>query len=122
LPLLAPAARLRIVHQTGEAMRAEIAAAYAAAGREAEVLVFLDDMEARFGQADLVLSRSGATTCAELTAAGKASVLGRFAAAADDHQRTNARAMEAAGAARVVEEPDLRGESVARAIADVLEE
>ena len=122
LPHLPPATRLRIVHQTGEAMRDEVAAAYAAAGREAEVLVFLDDMEARFRQADLVLSRSGATTCAELTAAGKAAVLVPFAAAADDHQRTNARAMEAAGAARVVEERDLRGESLARAVAGVLEE
>jgi UDP-N-acetylglucosamine--N-acetylmuramyl-(pentapeptide) pyrophosphoryl-undecaprenol N-acetylglucosamine transferase len=121
LALLPAAARLRIVHQTGEPMRDEVAAAYAQAGREAEVLAFLDDMERRFGQADLVLSRSGATTCAELTAAGKAAVLVPFAAAADDHQRTNARAMEAAGAARMVEEKDLSGETLARAIADVLE-
>jgi UDP-N-acetylglucosamine--N-acetylmuramyl-(pentapeptide) pyrophosphoryl-undecaprenol N-acetylglucosamine transferase len=122
LPRLPSASRLRIVHQTGEAMREEVAAAYARSGREAEVLAFLDDMETHFGQADLVLSRSGATTCAELTAAGKAAVLIPFAAAADDHQRTNARAMEAAGAARVVEEKDLTGESVARAIVEVLEE
>jgi UDP-N-acetylglucosamine--N-acetylmuramyl-(pentapeptide) pyrophosphoryl-undecaprenol N-acetylglucosamine transferase len=122
LPLLPPAARLRIVHQTGEPMRDEVAAAYAAAGREAEVLAFLDDMEARFAQADLVLSRSGATTCAELTAAGKAAVLVPFAAAADDHQRTNARAMEAAGAARMVEEKDLTGASLARAVAGILDE
>ena len=122
VPLLPPAARLRIVHQTGEAMRDEVAAAYAAAGREAEVLAFLDDMEARFAQADLVLSRSGATTCAELTAAGKAAVLVPFAAAADDHQRTNARAMEAAEAARMVEEKDLTGPSLARAVSGVLEE
>ena len=103
-------------------MRDEVAAAYAAAGREAEVLAFLDDMEARFAQADLVLSRSGATTCAELTAAGKAAVLVPFAAAADDHQRTNARAMEAGGAARMVEEKDLRGESLAQALTEALEE
>jgi UDP-N-acetylglucosamine--N-acetylmuramyl-(pentapeptide) pyrophosphoryl-undecaprenol N-acetylglucosamine transferase len=122
LPLLPPANRLRLVHQTGEAMREEVAAAYAAAGREAKVLAFLDDMEVLFGQADLVLSRSGATTCAELTAAGKAAVLVPFAAAADDHQRTNARAMEAAGAARMVEEKDISGESLARAVAGVLEE
>ena len=76
-------------------------------GARREVLAFLDDMEARFAQADLVLCRSGATTCAELTAAGKASVLVPFAQAADDHQRGNARAMEAAGAARMIEEKDL---------------
>jgi UDP-N-acetylglucosamine--N-acetylmuramyl-(pentapeptide) pyrophosphoryl-undecaprenol N-acetylglucosamine transferase len=103
-------------------MRDEVAAGYAAAGRAAEALAFLDDMEMRFGQADLVLSRSGATTCAELTAAGKAAVLVPFAAAADDHQRTNARALEAAGAARMIEEKDLTPASLARAVTGVLDE
>jgi UDP-N-acetylglucosamine--N-acetylmuramyl-(pentapeptide) pyrophosphoryl-undecaprenol N-acetylglucosamine transferase len=121
LPHLPGRDRLRIVHQTGVAMRGEVAAAYAAAGREAEVLEFLDDMEARFAEADLVLSRSGATTCAELTAAGKAAVLVPFALAADDHQRSNAQALQAAGAARMVEEKDLSGESLARAVGEALE-
>jgi len=113
--------RLRIVHQTGVAMRDEVAAAYAAAGRDAEVLEFLDDMEARFAQADLVLCRSGATTCAELTAAGKAAVLVPFALAADDHQRSNARALEAAGAARMIGEKDLTGEALARTVTETLD-
>ena len=56
--------QLGIVHQTGEAMRQEVSEAYAAANRPAEVLAFLEDMERRFADADLVLSRSGATTCA----------------------------------------------------------
>jgi UDP-N-acetylglucosamine--N-acetylmuramyl-(pentapeptide) pyrophosphoryl-undecaprenol N-acetylglucosamine transferase len=73
-------------------------------------------MERRFAEADLVLSRSGATTCAELTVAGKAALLVPFALAADDHQRTNARALEAKGAARVLEEKDLSGESLAGAV------
>jgi UDP-N-acetylglucosamine--N-acetylmuramyl-(pentapeptide) pyrophosphoryl-undecaprenol N-acetylglucosamine transferase len=120
LPHLPGSDRLRLVHQTGEAMRGEVAAAYAQAGREAEVVAFLDDMEARFGEADLVLSRSGATTCAELAAAGKASVLVPFALATDDHQRQNARALAAAGAALMVEEKDLGGESLARAIGESL--
>jgi UDP-N-acetylglucosamine--N-acetylmuramyl-(pentapeptide) pyrophosphoryl-undecaprenol N-acetylglucosamine transferase len=120
LPHLPGPERLRLVHQTGEAMRDEVAAAYAAASRPAEVLAFLDDMEARFAQADLVVSRSGATTCAELTAAGKAAVLVPFAQAADDHQRSNARAMEAAGAARMIEEKDLTGERLAAAVNEVL--
>jgi UDP-N-acetylglucosamine--N-acetylmuramyl-(pentapeptide) pyrophosphoryl-undecaprenol N-acetylglucosamine transferase len=122
LPRLPPGERLRIVHQTGPAMREEVEAAYRAAGRRAEVVAFLDDMEARFAGADLVLSRSGATTCAELTVAGKASILVPFALAADDHQRRNARALEAAGAARVLEEKDLSGESLARAIGALLDE
>jgi UDP-N-acetylglucosamine--N-acetylmuramyl-(pentapeptide) pyrophosphoryl-undecaprenol N-acetylglucosamine transferase len=120
LPHLPGTDGLRIVHQTGEAMREEVAAAYAAAGREAEVLAFLDDMETRFAQADLIVSRSGATTCAELTAAAKAAVLVPFAQAADDHQRSNARAMEAAGAARMIEEKDLTGERLAAVVNEVL--
>jgi UDP-N-acetylglucosamine--N-acetylmuramyl-(pentapeptide) pyrophosphoryl-undecaprenol N-acetylglucosamine transferase len=97
-------------------MRDEVEAAYQAAGREAEVPAFLHDMERRFGEADLVLSRSGATTCAELTVAGKAAILVPFALAADDHQRTNARALEAGGAAVVLEERDLSGEALAAAV------
>jgi UDP-N-acetylglucosamine--N-acetylmuramyl-(pentapeptide) pyrophosphoryl-undecaprenol N-acetylglucosamine transferase len=111
---------LRIVHQTGPAARDEVAAAYAAAGRAAEVLPFLDDMEARFAQADLVLCRSGATTAAELAAAGKASVLVPFAHAADDHQTSNARALEAAGAARMIEEKDLTPDRLAAVITELL--
>ena len=114
LPHLPGRERLRVVHQTGPTMRDEVDAAYRAAGREAEVVAFLDDMEKRFGEADLVLARSGATTCAELTVAGKAAILVPFALAADDHQRRNARALEAAGAARMLEEKDLSGESLAR--------
>ncbi len=121
LPHLPGPDRLRIVHQTGEAMRGEVAGAYADAGRAGEVLAFLDDMEARFAAADLVVSRSGAMTCAELTAAGKAAILVPFARAADDHQRRNARALEAGGAARVIEEKDLSGESLARAITELME-
>src|SRR5512139_3870769 len=121
LPHLPGEERLRIVHQTGPAMRDEVEAAYDAAGREAEVVAFLDDMEARFAAADLVLSRSGATTCAELTVAGKAAVLVPFALAADDHQRTNARALEKAGAAVMLEEKDLSGASLAAAVVALLD-
>jgi UDP-N-acetylglucosamine--N-acetylmuramyl-(pentapeptide) pyrophosphoryl-undecaprenol N-acetylglucosamine transferase len=120
LPLLPGRDQVRIVHQTGPASHDEVAAAYKAAGREAEVLAFLDDMQARFAQADLVLCRSGATTAAELTAAGKASVLVPFALAADDHQRSNARALESAGAARMIEEKDLTPERLAAVLGELL--
>jgi UDP-N-acetylglucosamine--N-acetylmuramyl-(pentapeptide) pyrophosphoryl-undecaprenol N-acetylglucosamine transferase len=116
LPHLPGPERLGIVHQTGPAMREEVERAYRAAGRPAEVLGFVDDMERRFGEADLVLARSGATTCAELAAAGRASILVPFAGAADDHQTRNARALEARGAARGVEERALSGESLAGAL------
>jgi UDP-N-acetylglucosamine--N-acetylmuramyl-(pentapeptide) pyrophosphoryl-undecaprenol N-acetylglucosamine transferase len=117
---LPPASALRIVHQTGEAMREDVSAAYVAAGRDAEVVAFLDDMETRVAAADLVVSRSGATTCAELTAAGKAAVLVPFARAADDHQRINARALEAGGAARVIEEKDLTGQALAVEVGELV--
>jgi UDP-N-acetylglucosamine--N-acetylmuramyl-(pentapeptide) pyrophosphoryl-undecaprenol N-acetylglucosamine transferase len=114
-------ADLRLVHQTGPAMRDEVAAAHEQAGRVSEVVAFLEDMEARIADADLVVCRSGATTCAELTAAGRASVLVPFARAADDHQRVNAAALQQAGAARMIEEKDLSGEALARAVAETLE-
>jgi UDP-N-acetylglucosamine--N-acetylmuramyl-(pentapeptide) pyrophosphoryl-undecaprenol N-acetylglucosamine transferase len=122
LPHLPGPDELRLVHQTGTAMHEEVLAAYAAAGRAAEVHPFLDDMEQRFAEADLVCSRSGATTCAELTVAGKAAVLVPFAQAADDHQRENAQALQAAGAARMVEEKELGGESLARVIGELVRE
>jgi UDP-N-acetylglucosamine--N-acetylmuramyl-(pentapeptide) pyrophosphoryl-undecaprenol N-acetylglucosamine transferase len=122
LPHLPGPDRLGIVHQTGPAMRDEVEAAYRAAGRPAEVVAFLDDMEKRVAGADLVLSRSGATTCAELTVAGRAAILVPFALAADDHQRTNARALEKAGAARVLEETGLSGESLAATVRALLDE
>jgi UDP-N-acetylglucosamine--N-acetylmuramyl-(pentapeptide) pyrophosphoryl-undecaprenol N-acetylglucosamine transferase len=122
LPHLPGPERLRLVHQTGPAMLDEVKEAYRAAGREAEVVAFLDDMERRFAAADLVLSRSGATTCAELTVAGKAAILVPFALAADDHQRTNARALEKAGAAVMLEEKDLSGPSLAAAVRALADE
>jgi UDP-N-acetylglucosamine--N-acetylmuramyl-(pentapeptide) pyrophosphoryl-undecaprenol N-acetylglucosamine transferase len=122
LPKLPGLDALRIVHQTGPAMQAEVESAYRAASRPAEVVAFLDDMERRLGDADLVLARSGATTCAELTVAGRAALLVPFAGAADDHQTTNARALEAVGAARVIEERELTGESLAHAIGALVAE
>jgi UDP-N-acetylglucosamine--N-acetylmuramyl-(pentapeptide) pyrophosphoryl-undecaprenol N-acetylglucosamine transferase len=107
LPQLPGPERLRIVHQTGTAAQEAVASAYGQAGREAEVRPYLDDMESRFAQADLVVSRSGATTCAELQAAGRPAVLVPFAKATDDHQRRNAQAMAAKGAAVMLEEKDL---------------
>ena len=111
-PHLPGADRLRIVHQTGPAMRDEVAAALPARpAARAKWWPSSTTWRRAFAPADLVVCRSGATTCAELTVAGKAAVLVPFAQAADDHQRSNARALEAAGAARMVEEKDLTGES-----------
>jgi UDP-N-acetylglucosamine--N-acetylmuramyl-(pentapeptide) pyrophosphoryl-undecaprenol N-acetylglucosamine transferase len=101
---------LTILHQCG-ARHAEVTqAAYASTGADParwKVSPFLDDMPARFGKASLVMSRSGASTVAELAAAGKPSLLVPFAAAADDHQKCNAEEMANAGAAVLLSETDL---------------
>lgn len=122
LPFMPADNRLRIVHQTGATMHAEVAAAYAQAARNATVLPFLDDMEARYAAADLVLCRSGATTCAELAAAGKAAILVPFAQAAGDHQRINAEAFVKAGAALVIGQSDLDGERLATTLRGLIDD
>jgi UDP-N-acetylglucosamine--N-acetylmuramyl-(pentapeptide) pyrophosphoryl-undecaprenol N-acetylglucosamine transferase len=98
---------LRVIHQTGERDYNDAQAAYAAFGGSVEVHRFMDDMPAFFARADLVLCRSGASTVAEITAAGKPAIFVPFPRAADDHQRRNAEALERAGAAVVLEETTL---------------
>jgi UDP-N-acetylglucosamine--N-acetylmuramyl-(pentapeptide) pyrophosphoryl-undecaprenol N-acetylglucosamine transferase len=112
---------LKVVHQTGEADFEKVRAGYDAAGRGegAEVLKYIDDMVARFAESDLVVCRAGATTTAELIAAGKASLMVPFPFAADDHQRKNAEALERAGASRMVLQQDATGERLAREIVEL---
>jgi UDP-N-acetylglucosamine--N-acetylmuramyl-(pentapeptide) pyrophosphoryl-undecaprenol N-acetylglucosamine transferase len=98
---------IHIIHQTGERDYNDAQSAYQRAGVSSEVYPFITDMPAFFARADLVLSRSGASTVAEITAAGKPAVFVPFAKAADDHQRVNAQALEKAGAAVVLEETKL---------------
>lgn len=98
---------LQVIHQTGERDYNDVQAGYVRAGIAAEVHRFIDDMPVFFGRADLVLCRSGASTVAEITAAGKPAIFVPFPMAADDHQRRNAEAMEQAQAAVVLEETRL---------------
>jgi UDP-N-acetylglucosamine--N-acetylmuramyl-(pentapeptide) pyrophosphoryl-undecaprenol N-acetylglucosamine transferase len=98
---------LHVIHQTGEREYNEVQAAYAGIGISAEVHKFIDDMPAFFARADLVLCRSGASTVAEIAAAGKPAIFVPFPRAADDHQRRNAEAMEQVNAAVVLEETRL---------------
>ena len=108
--LLSAIPGLTILHQSGARLFEQTQAAYAATGADPvrwRVEPFLDDMPARFAEAHLVMARSGASSVAELAAAGKPSLLVPFAAAADEHQKRNAEAMVAAGAAVMLEEPDL---------------
>ncbi len=101
---------LNILHQSGARHAESTLEAYAAGGADASrwhVEPFLSDMPARFAQAHLVMARSGASTVAELAAAGRPALLIPFAAAADDHQTRNAEAMVIAGAATLLNEHDL---------------
>jgi UDP-N-acetylglucosamine--N-acetylmuramyl-(pentapeptide) pyrophosphoryl-undecaprenol N-acetylglucosamine transferase len=101
---------LSILHQSGARHFKTTQAAYAASGADPsrwQVRPFIDEMPARFAQASLVMARSGASTVAELAAAGKPALLVPFAAAADDHQRRNAEEMVKAGAAVLLDERDL---------------
>jgi UDP-N-acetylglucosamine--N-acetylmuramyl-(pentapeptide) pyrophosphoryl-undecaprenol N-acetylglucosamine transferase len=101
---------LTVLHQSGVRHFESTQAAYQASGADPnrwQVRPFLDDMPARFSQANLVMARSGASTVAELAGAGKPSLLVPFAASADDHQKRNAEEMVNAGAAVLLDEPDL---------------
>jgi UDP-N-acetylglucosamine--N-acetylmuramyl-(pentapeptide) pyrophosphoryl-undecaprenol N-acetylglucosamine transferase len=105
--LLRQVPNIHIIHQTGERHYNEVKAAYERTGHSAEVQPFISDMPAFFARADLLLCRSGASTVAEITAAGKPAVFVPFPRAADDHQRVNAQVLERAGAAVLVEETKL---------------
>lgn len=115
---------LRITHQTGEKDFETARSAYLAAGwgESASVTKYIDNMVAAFADVDLVICRAGATTTAELIAAGKASVMIPFPFAADDHQRRNAEALERAGAGRMILQQDLSGERLAQEIATLVRE
>ncbi|MDR1685078.1 MAG: undecaprenyldiphospho-muramoylpentapeptide beta-N-acetylglucosaminyltransferase [Desulfovibrio sp.] len=98
-------AGVEILHQTGNEDFATVSAAYGAWGTEqAKAVPFIDDMGGAYAWADLAFCRAGATTAAELCAAGLPSVLAPFPHAARDHQRFNARVMEEAGAAVILEQ------------------
>jgi UDP-N-acetylglucosamine--N-acetylmuramyl-(pentapeptide) pyrophosphoryl-undecaprenol N-acetylglucosamine transferase len=99
LALLATGERPRVVHQCGAAHVDETRAAYAAAGVDAEVLPFIDDIAARYAAADIVICRAGAITVAELCAAGVPAVLVPFVVRTTQHQRSNAQLLADHGAA-----------------------
>jgi UDP-N-acetylglucosamine--N-acetylmuramyl-(pentapeptide) pyrophosphoryl-undecaprenol N-acetylglucosamine transferase len=117
---------IHIIHQTGERDYNDALAAYKGlpntTGESAEIFKFIEDMPAAFARADLVVCRSGASTVAEIAAAGKPAVFVPFPRAADDHQRVNAEALAKHGAAVVVEESKLEGVWLAETIAALLQD
>ena len=85
-------------------------------GLQADVEPFLYDMGRQLGQADVIVCRAGATTLAEITAAGKAAILIPLPTATDDHQRKNAEALVDAGAAELLLQRELTGDVLAARI------
>ena len=109
-----------IVHQTGEADHARVKAAYERAGVPAEVVPFLFDMPKALRAADLVVSRAGAMTLAELTVCGKPAVLIPLPQAIHQHQAHNAQALADGGGAVVLPQPELTGERLAGEVTALL--
>ncbi|GJQ56453.1 MAG: undecaprenyldiphospho-muramoylpentapeptide beta-N-acetylglucosaminyltransferase [Burkholderiales bacterium] len=122
LTLIPEAERPRVTHQSGAKQIDALRAAYAAAGVEAVLLPFIDDMAARYAAADLVICRAGALTVAELSAAGVASVLVPFPFAVDDHQTGNARFLSDAGAAILLPQTELAPERLAALLRELTRE
>jgi UDP-N-acetylglucosamine--N-acetylmuramyl-(pentapeptide) pyrophosphoryl-undecaprenol N-acetylglucosamine transferase len=111
--LAADGAHLRLTIQTGDRDVDMVRAACRQTGLQAEVEPFFYDMGRRLADADLIVCRAGATTLAELTAAGKPAILVPLPTATDDHQRRNAEALAAAGAADVLRQADMTGSVLA---------
>lgn len=107
---------LQVIHQTGERDYPKVKQAYETMKMNADVRPFFGEIPRQFAAADLLVCRAGATTLAEVTVAGKASILVPFPQAADDHQRRNAEALAQAGAAEVILQQDLSGATLAARI------
>ena len=111
---------LRFTHQTGEAQLKETREAYSAAGFEADVRAFFNEFHQNYAAADLIISRAGATTVAEIKAAGRAAILIPFPYAADDHQTRNAESMVNEHAAIMIRNSELTGEKLADTLRSLL--
>lgn len=113
-------ARLRVSHQARAEDMDRVIAAYEAAGVTAEVRPFFDDVPARLAACQLVISRAGASSIADITVVGRPAILIPFAAATGDHQTANARALADAQAAVLLPESVLDAESLRRDIRAIL--
>jgi UDP-N-acetylglucosamine--N-acetylmuramyl-(pentapeptide) pyrophosphoryl-undecaprenol N-acetylglucosamine transferase len=111
--LAAAAGRLAITHQTGERDLEMVRDGYRRTGLQARVEPFIYNMDREMKAADIVVARAGATTLAELAAAGRTAILVPLPTATDDHQRKNAEAFVRHGAAVMVEQKQLSGERLA---------
>ncbi len=115
--------KLTITHQTGEADFEKVRTAYSTSElTDADIRPFISDIFLEFEKADLIISRAGATTCAEIAAAGRGAIMVPLPTAADDHQRKNAEALQNAGAARMILQADLKGEKLAADLSALIDD
>jgi UDP-N-acetylglucosamine--N-acetylmuramyl-(pentapeptide) pyrophosphoryl-undecaprenol N-acetylglucosamine transferase len=117
LGAMTPAQRPRVVHQCGAAHVETTRAAYVAAGVQAEVIPFIDDMAARYAAADLVLCRAGAITVSELCVGGVPAILVPLVVKTTAHQRANAEFMATHGAALHLPQTELSPVTLATTLA-----
>ncbi|MDO5691563.1 MAG: undecaprenyldiphospho-muramoylpentapeptide beta-N-acetylglucosaminyltransferase [Pseudomonadota bacterium] len=113
LALIAPAQRPAVMHQSGAKQIDALRANYEAAGVQAELLPFIDDMARAYAEADLVICRAGASTVTEIAAIGAAALFVPFPHAVDDHQTTNARFLVDQGAGWLIQQRDLTPQGLA---------
>jgi UDP-N-acetylglucosamine--N-acetylmuramyl-(pentapeptide) pyrophosphoryl-undecaprenol N-acetylglucosamine transferase len=109
-------AAVKIIHQTGSIDLKCVSEFYLSKGIDADVLPFITDMAQAYRSSDLLICRAGATSIAEITASGKASILIPYPHAANDHQTKNAEALVNAGAAVMIRETDLSGKKLSEVI------
>jgi UDP-N-acetylglucosamine--N-acetylmuramyl-(pentapeptide) pyrophosphoryl-undecaprenol N-acetylglucosamine transferase len=108
--------RLQVVQQCRPDDIERVRKQYAEFGIPAELMTYIEDMDAKLADAHLMIGRAGASTIAELTAAGRPAILIPFAAATDDHQTANAREMVKAGGARAIKQDNFTPDVLARQI------
>ncbi len=111
---------IHVIHQTGERDYVAAQAVYLRTMISAEVSPFIDDMPGAFARADLLVCRSGASTVAEITAAGKPAIFVPLPTAADDHQTQNAATLADGGAARLLRQAEFSSDRVVSEIAELL--
>jgi len=118
--LLELSPRPKVIHQTGEHDEAQVQKKYAELGINARVQAFFSDMAEIYSQADLIISRAGATTLAELTVFHKPVILVPYPYAADNHQEINGRYLVEAGGAIMFKQSELDGGKLGREIKKLL--
>jgi len=111
--------KIQFLHQTGMKDYEKIREAYRLAGFKGTIAPFIYQMGEAYAVADVVVSRAGATTLAELTALGKPAILVPYPFAAGNHQELNARRLQEIGAARMILDRELKGETLAAAIREM---